>query len=110
MRTLKFIVEGQTIRQDPECDFSNLVPGTENYMKAEFSFSNEWQGCMKVIGFYSIMGKEYKPEVIKDGSSCIIPAEALKKRAFKLRVGGVRPNGTKIITDKITISQDGGNL
>lgn len=28
MRTLKFIVEGQAIKQDPNCDFSGLIPGT----------------------------------------------------------------------------------
>ena len=39
MRTLKFIVEGQIIKQDPSCDFTNLVPGTEGYLRAEFSFS-----------------------------------------------------------------------
>ena len=39
MRTLKFIVDGQILRQDPTCDFSNIVPGTEGYLIAEFAFS-----------------------------------------------------------------------
>ena len=41
MRTLKFIVNGQIIKQDPKCDFSNLIPASEGYLVAEFSFSKE---------------------------------------------------------------------
>ena len=42
MRILKFVVENQKIKQDPSCDFSGLVAGTEGYLKAEFVFSKEW--------------------------------------------------------------------
>ena len=28
MKTLRFIVDNQTIRKDPYCDFSGLVPGS----------------------------------------------------------------------------------
>lgn len=38
MRTLKFIVDEQIIRQDPNCDFSNLVPGSKGYLQAYFHF------------------------------------------------------------------------
>ena len=41
MRTLKFKVDGQIITKHPDCDFSNLVPGTEGYLRAEFIFSDE---------------------------------------------------------------------
>lgn len=34
MRTLSFIVDKQIIRKDPECDFSNLVPGTTRIYKS----------------------------------------------------------------------------
>ena len=51
MRTLKFIVEDQIIRPDPNCDFSGLVPGTKGYLKAEFAFSKAWDEYVKVAGF-----------------------------------------------------------
>ena len=51
MRTLKFIVEGQIIRPDPSCDFSGLVPGSEGYLRAEFSFSKDWVNTIKVVSF-----------------------------------------------------------
>lgn len=107
MRTLKFIVRNQIIEQDPRCDFSGLVPGTEDYLKAEFSFSSEWNGCTKVVAFSSMMGEEYEPQLLQDGKSCIIPAEALERRAFKIRVLGKR-DSFRITTDKVIVHQNGG--
>ena len=104
MRTLKFLVEGQIIRQDPKCDFKDLVPGGSGCIQAEFSFSKEWLNSPKVIGFYSRLGKEYTPQPLKDGRTCLIPPEALEKRFFKVRVLG--RNGLK--TNKLEIDQKGG--
>lgn len=109
MRTLKFIVNNQQIKPDPNCDFGGLVPGTEEYLKAEFSFSNEWDKCMKVVAFTSMFGKEYEPKVLTDGNSCLIPSEALKRRSFKIRVIGKR-DGFKITTDKIVVKQEGDKV
>lgn len=109
MRTLKFIVDGQIIKQDPSCDFTNLVPGSEGYLRAEFSFSPEWNECAKVAAFYSAVGKEYPPRVLKDGRSCIVPTEALTKYAFKIRVIG-KSKTTKLTTNLIAVKQNGGAL
>lgn len=108
MRTLKFIVEDQIIKQDPNCDFSNLVPGTEGYLQAEFVFSKQWTGADKVAGFYSVMGREYPPQVISSSNTCIIPAEALKGEKFKIKVFGLRGTDFKITTNKLTVCQNGG--
>lgn len=107
MRTLKFIVDGQIIIQDPNCDFSGLVPGTEKYLKAVFKFSSDWDDCVKVAAFYSVMGKEYPPRVLTAGTECMIPAEALERRAFKVRVLGQK-GSTKITTNKVKVDQNGG--
>lgn len=109
MRTLKFNVNDQTITLDPSCDTTTLVPGTAGYVQAEFTFSPEWNGCAKVVAFYSNLGVEYEPQALKDGKLCTIPAEALKKRIFKVKVFGKR-NGYDICTNKITLYQRGGNL
>lgn len=107
MRTLKFIVDGQTITQDPKCDFSGLIPGSKGYLRAEFTFSSEWGNCKKVAAFFSPLGIEYTPQVLRDGKSCIIPTEALEKRAFKVQVIGKR-NDFQIATNKVAVRQDGG--
>lgn len=108
MRTLKFIVEDQILKVDPECDFSNLVPGTERYLRAEFVFSKEWNGYVKVASFFSPLGTEYDPQILKDGRSCIIPAEALVRRKFKVRVQGKGTEGKIMKTNKVTVCQNGG--
>ena len=107
MRTLKFIVDGLIIKQDPNCDFSNLVPGTEGYLRAEFSFSPEWNGCVKVASFWSAVGDEYPPQVLTDGASCIIPTEATQRYAFKIGMIGKNAT-TKLLTNKVIVKQNGG--
>ena len=109
MRILRFIVDGQSITQDPNCDFSGLIPGSKGYLQAEFSFSSDWDNCVKVAAFYSPMGQEYPPQVLKDGKSCIIPSEALKKQVFKIKVIGRRSDGFEIPTNKLAVFQNGGN-
>ena len=108
MRTLQFIVDGQIVKQDPACDFSDLVPGSEGYLQAEFSFSPQWKNTVRAVTFYSMMGREYGAEILKDGKTCKIPAEALKKRAFKIKVTGRGRDDFKISTDKVTVVQNGG--
>ena len=106
MRTLKFNVDGQIINKDPECDFSNLVPGTSGYLRAEFTFSSEWDNTAKVVSFWR-NGHECKPQILKDGKSCKIPEEALTSRQFKIGVLGKNKN-TKLTTNKIEVGQNGG--
>lgn len=108
MRTLKFIVEGQIIKPDPTCDFSNLVPGSDGYLQAEFRFSPDWANSMKVAAFWSVMGKEYEPQILKDGKTCIIPAEALKRRVFKIQIHGLAADGSNVKTNKVEVVQNGG--
>ena len=101
MRTLKFIVTGQQIKKDPSCDFSGLVAGTTGYLRAEFSFSADWNGCRKAASFWKC-GKEY-PAILKD-NACVIPAEALTWDKFQVSVTGVK-HGYVIATDQIRVDQ-----
>ena len=107
MKTLKFIVNNQSISKDPNCDFSGLFPGSAKAIRAEFTFSPEWDGYVKVVGFWSQMDTEYPPQEIQDDSWCMIPVEALTKVTFKMRVLGKR-NGKKLMTKPITVYQNGG--
>lgn len=109
MRTLKFIVEDQIVRPDPNCDFSDLVPGTKGYLKAEFSFSKAWEGYTKVAGFFSMMGREYKPQVLRDGKSCTIPAEACARSQFRIQVLG-KKDVDVLKTNKLVVLQNGGSV
>ena len=105
MRSLKFNVSGQIVSPDQSCDFTGLVPGTEGYLKAEFSFSEEWNGCGKIGEFRRYVTSE--PVSVKlVGDACVIPAEALKGEAFKVSVIGIR-RGFRIQTNMTEVRQDG---
>lgn len=106
MRTLKFIVNGQLIEKDPKCNFEGLVPGSTGYLQAEFSFSNEWKGFAKAASFRSVLGNEYPPQMLKDGKTCIIPEEALKKRWFFIKIHGLK-NDEMLVTNKVSVVLSG---
>lgn len=107
MEILKFIVDGQNIALDPTCNVDKLVPGTERYVLAEFVFSKEWDSCSKVAAFYSNLGREFEPQILKDGKLCVIPSQALRMSVFKVKVFGKKDNYT-ICTNKIIVHQKGG--
>lgn len=105
IRILKFIVDGQIVKLDQDCDFTGLVPGTEGYLQAEFSFSDEWNGCGKIAEFRRYASSE--PVSVKlVGDACVIPAEALTGKAFKISVIGIRP-GFRISTNMVEVKQNG---
>lgn len=108
MRVLKFIVNNKNIIPDPTCNFAGLLPGAYNQVRAEFAFSPDWKNRVKVVAFWSVFDKEYEPQELKDGKSCMIPTEVLEKVAFKVQVLG-KYKGVKTETNCLTVYQSGGN-
>lgn len=111
MRTLRFIVDNNIIKQDPSSDFAGLFPGRNPNVKAEFIFSNDWDDTVKVAAFWSMLDSEYAPQVIKD-NRCIIPSEALARASFKIQVLGKKSkpsnNNGILSTNQLTVRQTGG--
>lgn len=102
MRVLDFIAAGQTLRRDPQCDFTGIVSGSRGYLQANFRFSKEWTGCKKVAVFLC-KGTEY-PVGIKN-NMCMIPWEALENtRVVQLYVIG-RREGYQITTNMAAFPQ-----
>ena len=109
MRTLKFTVEATELKHDPNGNFDGLFPAKDQQMMAEFSFSAEWKSAVKVVAFYSILGKEYPPQVVNEANVCKIPEEALSLPVFRMQVfGNIR--GIPLSTNILSIYQKGGNL
>ena len=106
MRVLEFLVDKQMIRKNPVCDFNNIVPGSKGYLKARFFFSDDWENCVKVVGF-SYGEKEFPPQKLEDDNTCEIPHVALSNHSFNIQVFGKR-KGFKISTNKIAVNQNGG--
>lgn len=111
MRTLRFIVDDETIKNDPSCNFDGLFPGRNPDIKAEFMFSKEWDNTVKVAAFWSVLDNEYEPQVLID-NCCNIPKEALARASFKIQVLGRKSkpafNKATLSTNKLTIRQTGG--
>ena len=106
MRVLEFIVDGQKLTKNPACNFENLVPGTEGYLQARFSFSSDWDGVVKAASFWR-GDQECTPQLLRDGCTCMISADALKSKTFG--VGIVGKKGTQVIfTNRVAVSQNGG--
>lgn len=104
MRTLKFIIEGLSIRKDSQCDFSGIVPGTKGYLRAEFDFDYDWSSCKKMVVF-SHPSIESIPVRVTN-NTCMIPEEVLKYRKFKMEVIGVK-TGLRLATNKLEVEQNG---
>lgn len=108
MRVLKYVVDGLELKQNETCNFDGIVAGSqEGFVQLEFSFSSEWNDRVKVAAFYSMMGREYPPQVLEDGKTCMVPVEALQRRYYQLKVIG-KNDKSKIETNKILVSQNGG--
>lgn len=90
-RILRFIVDGETLKQDPSCDFGGLFSRKPQNIRAEFVFSPEWNNRVKVAAFWSVLNTEYPPQLIED-DSCAIPVEALARPVFKMQILGKYKN------------------
>jgi hypothetical protein len=76
------------LKKQSDCDFSGLVAGSKGYLRAKFTFSNEWSGCKKAASFW--VGDSEHPALLDSNDSCVIPPEALVGESFKVSVIGVK--------------------
>lgn len=81
---MKIKVVNQRLYLEPP----ETAEGTREYLRAEFSFSEEWEGTVKTAFFRGADGENH-PKLLKD-NVCTVPAEAL---AVPGRVG-VSVSGT----------------
>lgn len=104
MRLLNFNVDAQKVTKAPDCDFTNIVAGTSGYLRAHFTFSPEWNDCVKIAQFWR--GEKEHAVLIENGE-CDIPSEALKGPTFRVSVTGKRGE-YRITTDRVLVRQGGG--
>ena len=102
MRLLKFNVNGQQIEKDPECDFTHIIAGSRNYLKAYFNLPKDWQNCPVAASFWR--GKDEYAVLLKEGV-CDIPEEVLDYQTFRVSVTCLK-GGQRIPTNKILVRQE----
>lgn len=101
MRLLSFNVNAQHISKDPNCDFSKIVAGTSNYLRAHFTFSPEWDDFKKVASFWR--GTKEHAVLLKN-NECDIPPEALAGSTFGVSVT-MQHGNTKVPTNHVIVRQ-----
>lgn len=87
MRKLEFKIEGQVLKKDPDCDFSMIVRGSRGYLQCSFSFDENWNGCTKVVHFYTDDGKSTFIKLV--GDTCMVPDDVLDNAVISLNAIGV---------------------
>lgn len=102
MRLLEFKVDKQYLKKDPDCDFTKIVAGSKNYLKAHFTFSEDWDGCKKAASFWR--GKE-EHAVLLMNDECVIPEEVLVGMTFGVSVLGQKDD-VQIPTNQTTVRQE----
>lgn len=103
MRVLTYKVKGQQLIATGK--HSGLIAGTKGYLKAQFEFDKDWDGCIKVVSFFN--DGEYAVK-LDDNNICDIPDEALTNSTFKVKVEGRKQDGYCILTAPIIERQRGG--
>ncbi|MBE7032001.1 MAG: hypothetical protein E7401_03455 [Ruminococcaceae bacterium] len=76
---LEFKITNQTIER---IDNFEVVADSRNYLKAHFTFSDEWEGDITAIFGY---GNEYYSVLLENGE-CIVPWEVIKPHGFSVSV------------------------
>ena len=104
-RVLSFVVEGQTIKKDEQCDFTGLVSGTKGFYEAKFSFDRSWKVYQKIAVFRTIATKKYV--LINDGS-CMIPDEITDGLTYYVSVVGVMGDVSLPTTETFVRQKRGG--
>lgn len=101
MRDLRFKVKGQTIEKDPNCDFSGIAKGTDNWLNLVFSFNYEWTGMARAVTMRSSDGVEVNRLI---NGKVAVPLEITQGEFFNISVYGKKENQL-IATNKIFIDQ-----
>lgn len=105
MRYLAFNVDNQVITKDENCDFSNIIKGSHNYLACKFNFSEEWDGYDKIIEFVTKSGSKFFS--LKDTEAVIVPDEATNEWYFKIKLYAVRNNEVIFPTNTVLVKQKG---
>ena len=84
MRILKFIVEGQTLSKDPECDFSHIIKGSKDYLGCSFKLPADWRN-IPLAATFTHYGKEICASPVFSGACWQPRLPITGKRYVRLR-------------------------
>lgn len=105
MRILKFIVEGQTLRKDPECDFSHIIKGSKDYLGCSFKLPADWRN-IPLAATFTHYGKEICASPVFSGA-CLVDNSVTDYKNFKISLTAIK-NGEIVRTNAVKIWQEEG--
>ena len=110
MRTLNFTITKQKLTKDNDCNFDNLVTGTENYLEAFFKFDDDWIMLRNICVFKGLDNLYRSPSIeksvmIRQSGKCQIPKQILEYPIVQLYVVGINQN-KKIYTNDVHFRQE----
>ena len=105
MRVLEFDVNGQSLSKSNNCDFSGIVPGSDGYLKAHFTFSNDWSGTVKVAEFRTYTSSDPVSVPIIN-NECMVPADVTGGNRWYVKIVGKR-GSVIILTNNCRVRQEG---
>lgn len=89
---LKFNIHNQKLIR---VDDGYLVNLSKEYLKCEFSFSEEWSDLTRYVTF-SVKGRHYRFEIVNNQIK--VPNDILRYKYFYIRVHGTDENGEQVVT------------
>ena len=105
MRTLSFSVKQQ--RLNKTSNFTHIVVGSKGYLRCSFDFSDDWDGCIRVVSFYDLDDHEYAVQIVNGIRD--IPDNVTDVLFIRIRVLGKRSDGFTIQTKTATNVEHRGN-
>ena len=105
VRTLEFVIDGQRLKKDPNCNFSGIVAGSKGYLTCHFTFSSEWKGLNKAVIFKDGDKKIYEP--IKY-DACKVPDEITDSSRIHIQIAGKDDAMFLQTNDAVIIQKKGG--
>lgn len=102
MRDIILNLSEQTLNKIDSCDYSNIVRGSNDYLRIVLKTDIQWNNMAKVVTVRTLGGIEYN--TIYEPTGVLLPEEVTKNSYFEVMVTG--KNGNQIVkTNSVIINQ-----
>ena len=102
MRDITLNLSEQTLSKIGSCDYSNIVRGSNNYLRIVLKTDIQWNNMVKIITVRTLGGIEYN--TIYEHTGVLLPKEVTKNSYFEVLVTGKKGNQL-VKTNSVIINQ-----
>lgn len=102
MRDIILNLSEQTLSKINNCDYDNIVRGSNNYLRIVLKADIQWSNMAKVITVRTLGGIEHN--AIYEPTGVLLPEEVTQNSYFEVMVTG-RKGNQLVKTNSVIISQ-----